>query len=57
MTTPGTDPLVKTDHSKDKGGWLSGGWTDDESVKQGAESARPLLGFLSHSLSAGSSAS
>lgn len=50
VTTPGNDPLVKTDHSKDKGGWLSGGWTDDESVKQGAESARPLLGFLSFAI-------
>lgn len=50
MTNPGNDPLVKTDHSKDKGGWLSGGWTDDESVKQGAESARPLLGFLSFAI-------
>ena len=50
VTNPGNDPLVKTDHSKDKGGWLSGGWTDDESVKQGAESARPLLGFLSFAI-------
>ena len=50
MTNPGNDPLVKTDHSKDKGGWLSGGWADDESVKQGAESARPLLGFLSFAI-------
>lgn len=50
VSTPGNDPLVKTDHSKDKGGWLSGGWTDDESVKQGAESARPLLGFLSFAI-------
>ena len=50
VTNPGNDPLVKTDHSKDKGGWLSGGWADDESVKQGAESARPLLGFLSFAI-------
>lgn len=50
VTNPGNDPLVKTDHSKDKGGWLSGGWTDDESAKQGAESARPLLGFLSFAI-------
>lgn len=50
VTNPGNDPLVKTDHSKDKGGWLSGGWSDDESVKQGAESARPLLGFLSFAI-------
>lgn len=50
VTNPGTDPLVKTDHSKDKGGWLSGGWTDDESVKQGTESARPFLGFLSFAI-------
>lgn len=50
VTNPGNDPLVKTDHSKDKGGWLSGGWTDDDSVKQGAESARPFLGFLSFAI-------
>lgn len=49
VTNPGNDPLVKTDHSKDKGTWLPK-WSDDESLKRGAESARPLLGFLSFAI-------
>ena len=46
VTTPGTDPLVKTDHSKDKGKWLPK-WSDDESLKQGAESAHPAAALFS----------
>ena len=46
VTTPGTDPLIKTDHSKDKGKWLPK-WSDDESLKQGAESAHPAAALFS----------
>lgn len=46
VTTPGTDPLIKTDHSKDKGTWLPK-WSDDESLKQGAENAHPAAAIFS----------
>lgn len=46
VTTPGTDPLIKTDHSKDKGKWLPK-WSDDESLKRGAESAHPAAALFS----------
>lgn len=46
VTTPGTDPLIKTDHSKDKGTWLPK-WSDDESLKRGAESAHPAAALFS----------
>lgn len=46
VTTPGTDPLIKTDHSKDKGKWLPK-WSDDESLKRGAESAHPAAAIFS----------
>lgn len=46
VTTPGTDPLIKTDHSKDKGKWLPK-WSDDESLKQGAESAHSAAALFS----------
>lgn len=46
VTTPGTDPLIKTDHSKDKGKLLPK-WSDDESLKRGAESAHPAAALFS----------
>ena len=46
VTKPGTDPLIKTDHSKDKGKWLPQ-WSDDESLKKGAESAHPAAALFS----------
>lgn len=46
VTNPGNDPLVKTDHSKDKGTWLPK-WSDDESLKRGAESAHPAAALFS----------
>ena len=46
VTTPGSDPLIKTDHSKDKGKWLLK-WNDDESLKRGAESAHPAAALFS----------
>lgn len=49
VTTPGTDPLIKTDHSKDKGKWLPK-WSDDESLKRGAESAHPAAALFSFSV-------